>query len=164
MGTSDYVRASGDTLLPVSQAQPCGSPAPNPPNAPHLPQAWQRLHQGHFLVLKSHLSLMCDHLPISSPLQASSSLHAGVFLTPPSHSPNTPAAQEAARAARRPWVRPSSVIEDRPWSDFPQHLQDHFHFQLHCPIQLLYSLDTGPPDVFFILYFAPWLDANLFFL
>lgn len=30
--------------------------------------------------------------------------------------------------------------------------------------QLLYSLVTGPPDVFLILYFSSWLDADMSFL
>lgn len=95
-----------------------------------------------FLFWTSHLSPVSDtaslsdtlpHLPTSSPLRASSFLRPGVLPAPPSHSLNTPGAQEAAGLATSSGrgLKHLAVTEDWPWCIFPQPLQVHLHLQLH---------------------------------
>lgn len=96
---------------------------------------------------------MLTHLPTFSPLRASSFLHLRVFPAPPSHSLNTPGAQEAAGLATNSGrgLKHLAVTEDWPWCIFPQPLQVHLHLQLHS-------------HCVFILYFSSRLDADQFLL
>ena len=138
MGTTGDVRATGQTLFPVTQAPAHGSPCPKRSVNTSPASGLAVISQLHSFfenpTLVWYLTLydsndILTHLPISSPLRAGSFLHSGVFRAPPPHSPNTPCAQQATGlpAISGEGLNHLAVTEDWPWSNFPQPLQVHLH-------------------------------------